>query len=108
MSLSPSSSRRVFMMQVVAGGTALAALGAHAQAPAKLDEKDTQAVALGFVSDTTKADEKKYPKHAKDQVCSSCQLYTGKPADASGPCSLFAGKLVPGNAWCSAWVKKAG
>jgi hypothetical protein len=35
-------------------------------------------------------------------------LYTGKPKDASGPCSLFAGKHVTANGWCSAWVKKAG
>ena len=107
MSLRSSSSRRVFML-TVAGGSAALTLGARAQAPAKLDEKDPQAVALGYVADTTKADKAKYPKHAADQKCSNCQLYTGKAGDKSGPCSLFAGKQVAADGWCSAWVKKPG
>jgi hypothetical protein len=101
-----ASSRRVFIAQFVAGGTAVITLKALAQA--KVDEKDPQAVALGYVADTAKADEKKFPKHAKDQKCSGCQLYTGKAGDAGGPCSLFAGKQVSAGGWCSAWVKKAG
>jgi hypothetical protein len=100
------SSRRVFIAQVVAGGGAVIALGAKAQTPPMVDEKDAQAAALGYVADTTKADTKKYPKHGNDQKCSNCQLYTGKPADKSGPCSLFAGKHVAAPGWCSAWVKK--
>jgi High potential iron-sulfur protein len=101
---SPASSRRVFMIQVAAG----AAFAGVAQAQAKVDEKDAQAVALGYVADTAKADAKKYPKHSKDQKCGNCMLYTGKAADASGPCSLFAGKHVTANGWCGTWVKKAG
>jgi High potential iron-sulfur protein len=106
MSLNTSPSRRVFMLRIAAGGGAAVALGAAAQAPAMLDEKDPQAAALGYVADTTKADAKKFPKHANDQKCNGCQLYTGKAADAAGPCSLFAGKLVAAPGWCSAWVKK--
>jgi High potential iron-sulfur protein len=102
------SSRRVFIAQVVAGGGAMVALGARAQGAPMLDEKDAQATALGYVADTTKADAKKYPKHSKDQLCSNCQLYTGKAGDKAGPCSLFAGKQVAANGWCSAWVKKPG
>jgi hypothetical protein len=103
--MSPSSStRRIFIARVIAGGTAIAALRASAQA--KLDEKDPQAVALGYVADTTKADEKKYPKHAKDQKCDGCQLFQGKAGDAAGGCALFAGKQVPATGWCSAWAKK--
>ena len=101
------STRRVFLMQVAAAGGA-ATLAGTAQAQAKVDEKDAQAAALGYVADTAKADAKKYPKHTKDQKCSGCQLYTGKAADAAGPCSLFPGKHVASNGWCSAWVKKAG
>jgi High potential iron-sulfur protein len=100
------SSRRVFIAQVVAGGTTVVALGARAQGAPMVDEKDPQASALGYVADTTKADAKKYPKHSNDQKCNNCQLYTGKAADKAGPCSLFAGKQVAGNGWCSAWVKK--
>ncbi|MCW5629692.1 MAG: high-potential iron-sulfur protein [Rhodoferax sp.] len=100
------ANRRVFMMTVAATGAGAALLHpAHAQAT--LDVKDPQAVALGYVVDTAKADAKKYPKHSADQTCSNCALYQGKAGDAAAPCTLFAGKLVPGKAWCSAWVKKA-
>ncbi|MEO8542980.1 MAG: high-potential iron-sulfur protein [Betaproteobacteria bacterium] len=100
------SNRRVFMMAVAAAGAG-AGLMTSAHAQAKLDEKDPQAVALGFVADSTKADKKKYPKHAADQFCHNCALFQGKATDAAGACSLFGGKLVPGKGWCSAWVKKA-
>ena len=105
--MSFQASRRVFMLKVAAGGGAVVAFAAQAQ-PAKVDEKDPQAVAVGYVGDTTKVSQAKYPKHAADQKCSGYPLYSGKPADAAGPCALFAGKLVNGAGWCSAWTKKAG
>ncbi len=108
MSSNVPTSRRIFMTQVAAGGTALIALQAQAQAPAKVDEKDAQAAALGYAADSTKVDAKKYPKHVKEQKCSGCQLYTGKAGEASGPCSIFAGKQVAAGGWCSVWSKKAG
>jgi len=97
------STRRTFFMTVAAGGTLLAT-AAHGQA--KLDEKDPQAVALGYVADATKVDAKKYPKYAAGQVCTNCSLYQGKPTDAAGGCPLFGAKQVAGKGWCSAWVKK--
>ena len=100
-----SSNRRFFLIQVAACGSVLAAAGARAQA-AKVDEKDAQAVALGYVADSTKADKKKFPKHANDQKCNNCALYQGKPADAAGGCPLFGTKQVAGAGWCSAWAKK--
>ena len=98
------NTRRTFLMTVAAGGAALAS-AAHAQA--KLDEKDPQAMALGYVADATKADAKKFPKYAAGQNCINCALYQGKPADVAGGCPLFAGKQVAGKGWCSAWAKKA-
>ena len=95
------------MMQVAVGSAAMAAAGA-ASAQAMVNEKDPQAASLGYVADTTKADAKKFPKHAATQKCSNCQLYTGAANAKSGPCSIFAGKQVAANGWCSAWVKKAG
>jgi len=100
------SNRRTFLLQVAAAGTALAAT-TQAQAQAKLDEKDPQAVALGYAADTKKVDAKKQPKHTVDQKCSNCALYQGKPTDAWGNCPLFAGKQVAGPGWCTAWAKKA-
>ena len=103
-----NTNRRVFILHIAAGGSALAASSAMAQAAAPMvDEKDAQAAALGYAADTTKVDAKKYPKHAVEQKCGNCQLYTGKPKEAAGPCPLFAGKQVAANGWCSAYVKKA-
>ncbi len=99
------TNRRVFIMQLAAGSSLLAAGAAQAQA--KIDEKDPQATAVGYLHDTTKVDAKKYPKHDKAQKCSNCQLYQGKASDAWGGCPLFAGKQVAGNGWCTAYAKKA-
>jgi hypothetical protein len=100
------TNRRIFLLQLAASGTALAAAQAQAQA-ARVDEKDAQAIALGYVQDTTKADTKKFPKHSNDQKCSNCALFQGKAADAWGGCPLFGTKQVAGGGWCSAWAKKA-
>jgi hypothetical protein len=102
-----NSNRRVFMMQVAAGSAVLAAGAAQAQTAPMVNEKDAQAVSLGYLADTTKVDAKKYPKHAATQKCSNCALYTGKAGAASGPCGIFPGKAVAANGWCSAYAKKA-
>ena len=99
------NNRRVFLLQVAACSSVLVAAGAQVQA-AKIDEKDPQAVALSYVHDTTKADMKKFPKHANDQKCTNCALFQGKATDAWGGCPLFGTKQVAGPGWCSAWVKK--
>jgi hypothetical protein len=99
-----NNTRRTFLMTLAT--TSGAALATTAQAQAKLDEKDPQAVALGYVHDATKTDQKKYPKYAAGQVCTNCALYQGKPTDPWGGCPLFAGKQVAGKGWCSAWAKK--
>ena len=98
-----NNNRRTFFM-TLAAATSLLATSARAQA--KLDEKDPQAVALGYVADATKTDTKKFPKYAAGQVCTNCALYQGKASDALGGCPLFAGKQVAGKGWCSAWAKK--
>ena len=99
------SNRRVFLMQVAACGSVLGVGAAQAQA-AKVDEKDPQAVALGYVADSTKADKKKFPKHTNDQKCNNCALFQGKATDAAAGCPLFGTKQVAGAGWCSAWAKK--
>ena len=96
--------RRVFLMTLAASGAALAT---SAQAQAMLDEKNPQAVALGYVADAKRVDVKKYPKFVAGQNCTNCALYQGKASDKAALCPLFAGKLVAGPGWCSAWAKKA-
>lgn len=102
-----SSNRRVFMMQIAAGSSMLMAASAQAQGAPMVNEKDAQAVSLGYVADTTKVDAKKYAKHAATQMCGNCALYTGKAGEASGPCGIFPGKQVASKGWCSAYAKKA-
>ena len=102
-----TTSRRQFMMTIATTGVAITA-ATQVAAQVKLDEKDPQAVALGYAADTTKVDAKKYAKHDNTQQCANCALYQGKPADAAGNCPLFAGKQVAAKGWCSAWAKKAG
>ena len=104
-------SRRTFLLKLMvsAGAPTLLggrALGENPSSPAKLEETDPMAMALGFKLDTTKVDAQKYPRHADDQQCSGCTLYQGKPGEALGPCLTVGGKLVPGAGWCTGFVKK--
>lgn len=71
-----------------------------------LDEKDPQAVALGYVAVAATADKVKFPKYADGQACSNCSLYLGAAAEQGG-CPLFPGKQVLAKGWCSAYAKKA-
>ena len=100
--------RRTFILHAAAGGSALGAKLAMAQAGPKLEETDPTAVALGYKQDATKVDAAKFPKHAAADNCAGCQLFQGKAGDAAGGCPLFAGKQVSGKGWCSAWAKKVG
>jgi hypothetical protein len=72
-----------------------------------VDEKAAQALALGYVADSTRADKAKFAVWAPGRQCNGCALYLGKAGDAAGPCPLFAGKQVAAKGWCSSWVKKA-
>ena len=103
-----TTTRRIFLLQMAATGTA--ALAATPVSPAgaagMVNEKDVTAAALGYVADSTKADQKKFPGHTAAQKCNTCALYQGKPSDAAGPCPIFAGKQVAAAGWCSSWVKK--
>lgn len=100
--------RRTFVLSLVAGGGTLAVAGrVAAQAAPVLSEADPQAAALGYKADNTKVDKTKYPQHQASQMCSGCNFYQGKPADAMAPCQLFAGKQVAAKGWCSAYSKKA-
>ena len=102
------TSRRSFIQWIPAAGAALAVPAVRAQqaAPAMVDEKDPQAVALGYVADAKRVDKTKFPKYAPPQHCAICQFYQGQPTAATAPCTIFAGKRVAGPGWCSAYVAK--
>ena len=88
--MNPSNPRRVFMLTLAAAGAGLAS-SAHAQT--MVDEKDAQAVALGYVADAKRADTKKFPRFAAGQLCSNCALYQGKAADKAGGCPRLLGGI---------------
>ena len=98
-------SRRQMLFLALIGGSAGGAL-ADAPPP-KVNEKDSLAVALGYVSDAKHVDTKASPQYKAGSTCSSCSWYQGKPGDpAGGACTFFPGKNVDANAWCRMWNKK--
>jgi hypothetical protein len=97
--------RRRFLL-IGAAGLAAAPIArlAFAQAAEKVDEKSPQAKALDYHDDATKVTN---PKRKPDQFCHNCQFFQGKAQDKTAPCTVFQGKHVAANGWCSTWVKKA-
>lgn len=69
----------------------------------KLSEDDPQAKALKYVHDASQAGDARQPGAA----CANCQLFQGGPDAEWGKCSIFPGKLVNSQGWCSAWVKQS-
>lgn len=99
------TARRQFIQWIPVAG--LAALASRqVQAQVKLDEKDAQAAALGYVADATKTNKTKFKNYAAGQICGNCALFAGKAGEAWGNCPLFAGKQVAAAGWCSAYAKK--
>lgn len=95
------STRRVFMLRVVAGSSALVAAQLSQAEEEKMTEADPYAKSMGFRTDTNRVDKARYPRHdAATQQCNKCQLYSGKPGDPLGPCSFFGGRLVAPTGWC--------
>jgi High potential iron-sulfur protein len=103
--MNPTPNRRVFVLRVIAGSSALAAIAAGAADPEsneKLTEADPYAKSMGFRLDTNQVDQVKYPRHdAATQQCSKCQLFSAKAAgDPLGACSFYGGRQVPTGGWC--------
>ena len=72
-----------------------------ADAP-KVELDDPTAVSLKYVHDATKSE----TRTDTNAICANCQLYPDSEANEWGPCTIFPGKLVNANGWCSAWVAK--
>jgi High potential iron-sulfur protein len=106
-------SRRDFVSTLVAGATAavIARPSRAADAPpsqgteaARLDVHDPAAVALGYVENASRVDQKKYPSYVAGSNCDNCLQLQGKPGNNYRPCNLFPGKLVAVSGWCSGWT----
>lgn len=103
------SNRRKFIKAATVTLVGAAGVSTRVQAqPARLEEADPAAVALGYKHDAGKVDKARFPKYAAGQLCSNCVLFQGKVNDAWAPCAAVGGKLVAAKGWCNAWSKKAG
>ena len=103
------TTRRAIVHWVPAAGAALLAGRAAAQATAAkpVDEKEPQAVSLGYVTDAKRVDKAKFPKYSPPQHCAICQFYQGAATAPTAPCTIFGGRPVAGPGWCRAYVAKA-
>lgn len=98
------STRRSFVLHVVAGTGALAC-GRAMAVPKKFDEAEPKAVSLGYKHESAQVDKARFPKHTPAEKCNNCMAWLGKPADAWAECDLTADRLVANGGWCSSYVK---
>ncbi|WP_415062469.1 high-potential iron-sulfur protein [Bdellovibrio sp.] len=69
-----------------------------------IDPNDSVAKAVKYIEDYKKSPE------AKGNHCITCGFYTKTEVRAGkevGTCTIFAGKVVLGDAWCASWNKRA-
>lgn len=69
----------------------------------RLDESDPTAKALNYVHDAKSVDA---AKRGSNQYCNNCALFAGDGDDEWAGCSIFPGKAVAGQGWCSVWAAK--
>lgn len=98
--------RRVVLWVPVAAGIA----GLHAPAARaaikKVEETEPKATAIGYRHDSSKVDQKRYPKHDPEQKCLNCLAWAPeKPSDEWGECDLMSDRLVYRTGWCSSYKK---
>jgi len=99
--MTDSVSRRQLLFLALFAGSALA----DAPLP-KVNEKDSVAAALGYVSDAKRVDKSANPTYQAGSTCANCSWYQGKAGDSAGPCSFFTGKSVEATGWCRMWNQK--
>jgi hypothetical protein len=106
MPLGAAITRRALVknLSMAAAATALLApRRSQAAEPPHLDVKDPAAVKVGYVENASQVDVKKYPTYNKGSNCENCLLLQGAAGAHYRPCSLFPGKVVSIDGWCSGW-----
>jgi High potential iron-sulfur protein len=103
--------RRTLLKDALVGLAALPASELIHEAAAQgalphVDEKEAQAVSLGYVDDVKKVDPSNTPQFKPGSHCANCLQLTGKEGDEWRPCNIFPGKLVNANGWCKVWAPK--
>lgn len=74
----------------------------------KLEESDAMAQALGYKHDASDVNLEQFPSRADadstNEFCKNCVHYQASPEVQWAPCTIFPGKLVNADGWCSAWA----
>jgi High potential iron-sulfur protein len=96
--------RTVVKNLAFAAGAAVLPYRATDAAEPRLDVKDPAARARGYVEHADQVNVKKYPSYVKGSTCENCLLLQGSGGADYRPCSLFPGKVVAVNGWCSGWT----
>ncbi len=100
--------RKFIQLSAVAAAGCFVRPGSEALAQdlPKITEDDPIAVALKYTHDASTVDAASRPQPAAEQSCANCAQLTGNDGDEWRPCTIFVGKLVNSNGWCSVWVPK--
>ena len=100
-------SRRRFIKTAGAATTAMTigfgTTAVSAEELPRVNEGGAMAKALNYVHDAKTVDA---AKRFSDRYCNNCALYAGTADDEWAKCSIFPGKVVAGQGWCSAWAPK--
>ena len=71
-----------------------------------LKDSDPEAAAIEYRTDATQVEPSKYPKYAKGQNCSNCNIFYADTGAPTGACGIVFGKLVAATGWCTSYEKK--
>lgn len=103
------NSRRKFIKGALAGAAALPFVGlarrGWAQQTEKVDPASSMAQALQYTHDAEALPESAARK--PNEFCHNCQFYQAQATEGQSewaPCTIFGGKLVSRDGWCSSWV----
>lgn len=74
----------------------------------KLEESDAMAQALGYKHDASDVNLEQFPSRGSgaNEFCHNCVHYQAPPEQQWAPCTIFPGKLVNTDGWCSAWAAR--
>jgi hypothetical protein len=80
--------------------------GAVAQ-DAILKDSDPEAAAIEYRTEATQVEPSKYPKYARGQNCSNCNIFYADSGAPTGACGIVFGKLVAASGWCTSYEKSS-
>jgi len=102
-----NKSRKSLLAFILAAVVATVAAGTASAQPARVDEKDANAVSLTYKDDATAVDAKKYGQCMKGSICANGTLYAGKSSELWDPCGALGGEQFSTDGGCVAYAKQA-